>query len=286
MENSAAAPGLEEDVSRYVQEIREFPRLTEQEEYRLAMQCARGDEQAIRTMVNSNLRLVVSVARQYAGRGVPLLDLIQEGSIGLLAAAKKFDYTRNIRFSTYATKWIRQGITRCILNHAGLIRVPAYTMEQVRQLMAAKARLQQQGEEESARQIALLTGIPEEKVQKLLTLLPQISSLDALVGDESSLSDLLEDVQAPEPEKQLVRRELRNTLDTLLGMLTPRQSRVLRLHFGLEDGISHSLSEVGALLGISKQRAQQIQREAMDKLQRLGSSMGLEDFLDDADEVF
>ena len=136
-------PTDEDDIRQYLREIRQIPRLTVEEERELARRCAQGDEEAIRKMVNANLRLVVSVAKEYAGRGVPLLDLIQEGSIGLLAAARKFDYTRDYRFSTYATKWIRQGVTRCLLNHAGTIRVPVHTAERMRKIQAAQAVLRQ-----------------------------------------------------------------------------------------------------------------------------------------------
>ncbi len=272
----------EDDVSRYMQEIRQYPRLTAQQERQLAMDCAKGDEEAIRTMVNSNLRLVVSVAREYAGRGVPLLDLIQEGSIGLLTAARKFDYTLDYRFSTYATKWIRQGITRCILNHAGLIRVPAHTAEKIRKVLFAKNALTQQlGHAPTQEEIAEYCGLPSEKVAELLALLPEVSSLDVPIGDdENSVQTLLEDVLSPKPHEELVRRELKHTLDTLLGNLTERQQQVLRLHFGMEDGVCHSLERIGNHLGISKERARQIERDAMDKLKRLGGELGLEDFLD------
>jgi RNA polymerase primary sigma factor len=150
----------EEDVRQFLSEIRQFPRLSVQEERDLARRCAEGDEDAIRHMVNSNLRLVVSVAREYAGRGVPLLDLIQEGSIGLLVAARKFDYTKQCRFSTYATKWIRQGVTRCLMNHAGLIRVPAHTAERMRKVITAQSELHQQlGRDPSGEEIAAACGI-------------------------------------------------------------------------------------------------------------------------------
>lgn len=274
----------EDDVSRYLQEIRKFPRLTPQQERELAMRCAEGDEEAIRTMVNSNLRLVVSVAREYAGRGVPLLDLIQEGSIGLLVAARKFDYTLEYRFSTYATKWIRQGITRCIMNHSGLIRVPVHTAERIRKVMLAQSSLQQEtGRAPSIAEIAKRSGISENKVKQFLQLLPEICSLDAPVadGEENSLQVLLEDVQAPQPQEELVRQELRNTLDSLLGTLNDRQQQTLRLHFGMEDGVCHSLEEIGKMMGISKERVRQVERQAMDKLQKLGGELGLEDFLDD-----
>ena len=166
----------EDDVRQYLNEIRQFPRLTPEQERNLAMACAAGDADAIRQMVNSNLRLVVSVAREYAGRGVPLLDLIQEGSIGLLAAAKKFDYTLEYRFSTYATKWIRQGISRCIQNY-GMIRVPGHTADQIRRVTVAKNELvQQTGEEPTLEQIAARCDMTADKVKKLLALVPETAS--------------------------------------------------------------------------------------------------------------
>ena len=275
--------GQEDDVGQYLRQIRSYPLLTPQQERKLAMGCAVGNEEAIRTMVNSNLRLVVSIAREYAGRGVPLLDLIQEGSIGLLTAARKFDYTMDCRFSTYAAQWIRQGVSRCILNHAGLIRVPRHTMERMRKLLAIKASLQQQGYEPSTDELSRKSGIPEEKVEELLRLVPQVYSLDAPAGDaeNDTLQTLLEDIQAPQPQEELVRRELNNTMEKLLGMLNERQRQVLRLHFGMEDGVCHSLAEIGKMLDISKERARQIERQAMDKLRTLGADLGLEDFLND-----
>lgn len=276
-------PKDEDDIRQYLREIREIPRLTPEEERELARRCAQGDEEAIRKMVNANLRLVVSVAKEYSGRGVPLMDLIQEGSIGLLAAARKFDYTRDLRFSTYATKWIRQGVTRCLLNHAGAIRVPVHTAERMRKVQAAQAVLrQEQGTEPTAEEIAARVDMPREKVAQLLQLSPDVCSLDVPVGDEdkSSFGNLLEDLEAPQPQEELVRKELNDAIDRLLSNLTQRQRTILRLHFGMEDGVCHSLEEIGQKLGISKERVRQVEKQAMDKLQALGTSMGLEDFLE------
>ncbi len=277
-----SAPAQEEDVQTFLKEIRSYPLLTQEQERALAMDCAKGDEDAIRMMVNSNLRLVVSIAREYAGRGVPLLDLIQEGSIGLLTAARKFDYTMETRFSTYATTWIRQGVNRYLMNHVSLIRVPRHTMERMRKILAVKAALQQELEREpELEEIARHSGIPEKKVQELLKLLPQVCSLDAPAGDpeHDTLQTLLEDIQTPQPQEELIRQELRHTMDTLLSMLNPRQQQVLRLHFGMEDDVCYSLDQIGKMLGISKERARQIERQAMDKLRSIGADLGLEDFL-------
>jgi RNA polymerase primary sigma factor len=247
----------------------------------LARRCAEGDEEAIRQMVNANLRLVVSVAREYAGRGVPLLDLIQEGSIGLLSAAKKFDHTLEFRFSTYATKWIRQGVLRCLADH-GLIRVPAHTAERIRRLTAARAELlQRNGEEPTVEQLAESCQMSVEKVKKYLSLSPEVCSLDAPAGEEElTLGTVLADATSAQPYEELVRGELSRTMDTLLAMLTPRQQQVLRLRFGMADGICHSLQETGTILEISKERARQIEKQAMEKLQKYGAGMGLEDFLE------
>ena len=272
----------DDDIRQYINEIRQYPRLTPEQERELARLCAQGDENAIRQMVNCNLRLVVSVAREYAGRGVPLLDLIQEGSIGLLAAAKKFDYTMDYRFSTYATKWIRQGISRCIQNY-GMIRVPGHTADQIRRVTVAKNELvQQTGEEPTLEQIAARCDMTADKVKKLLALVPETCSLDAPMGeDEGGLGVLLEDIHAPQPQEQLIREELTQTMQTLLSALTERQQQVLRLRFGMDDGICRSFEQIGTQLGISKERARQIERQAMQRLQEMGADMGLEDFLNE-----
>lgn len=272
-----------EDIRQYLQDIRTFPRLTPEEEHQLARRCTEGDEEAIRRMVTSNLRLVVSVAKEYAGRGVPLLDLIQEGSIGLLAAARKFDYTRDCRFSTYATKWIRQGIGQCLVNHGGLIRIPQHTAERMQKIeVLRRQEREQNGQELTPEEIGAQLGIPAQRVRELLKLSPEVCSLDVPMGEreEATLGDLVEDLQALAPQEALVRQELEETLHRLLSCLTERQQEVLRLHFGLEDGTEHSLEEIGKRLNISKERTRQIERQAMARLQELGASMGLEDFLE------
>lgn len=279
---SSAGRG-DDDMGQYLREIRQYPLLTPEEEKRIAIRCAQGDEDAIRQLVNSNLRLVVSVAKEYAGRGVPLLDLIQEGSIGLLVAAKKFDPAMECRFSTYATKWIRQGVTRCLFNHGGLIRVPVHTAEKLRKLSAAKAAIQQStGREPTVEELERATGLPAERIRKYENISPETCSLDAPAGEEEStgMGALLANAAAEEPQAELVRAEMCKIMDELLCQLTERQQKILRLHFGMEDGVCHPLEEIGRELGISKERARQIERQAMDKLQKLGTSYGLEDFLD------
>lgn len=274
----------QDDVRQYLNEIRRFPRLTAEEERHLAKRCADGDEEAIRQMVSSNLRLVVSVAKEYAGRNVPLLDLIQEGSIGLIVAAKKFDYTLDFRFSTYATKWIRQGVTRCLMNNSSMIRVPLHTAERMRKIQQAKntLRLEKNGEP-TDEEVAEYCQISVAKVHQLTELNPEVCSLDMPTGDDAdgTLGALLEDPRSSQPYEELVRQELNQTLERLLSMLTERQQQVLRLHFGMEDGASHSLEEIGQILGISKERVRQVEKQAMDKLQKLGTSMGLEEFLNE-----
>ena len=271
----------EEDVSGYLGEIRKFPRLTAQQEQELAKRCADGDEEAVRTMVSSNLALVIAIAREYTGRGVPLMDLVQEGCIGLLTAAKKFDYTLHFRFSTYATDWIRQSIRRYLEDQSGLIRVPRHTAQRIRKLQKAAAQLQQLGKEPTAAEMAELSHIPEEKVAQYLALMPEVCSLDAPVGEEDGTLQLfLEDVQAPQPLQELVQRELKDTMEALIAALNQRQQQVLRLRFGMADGTCYSFDKIGQLLGISKERARQIEKQAMDKLHHLGRDLGLEDFLE------
>ena len=271
-----------EDVRQYLSEIRRYPLLDRQQERELAMRCAAGDADAIRTMVSSNLRLVVSVAREYAGRGVPLLDLIQEGSIGLIIAAGKFDYTLDYRFSTYATKWIRQRIGLSLNEQAGAIRVPAHTAERMKKLGTVQRAFRGAfGREATPEELAERTDLSPEKVEELLALTPEITSLDIPVGEkgEDTVGTLLPGLE-PEPQEELIRRELKQLLDDLMTRLNDRQRTILQLHFGLEDGVCRSLEEISRILGISKERVRQIEKQAMDKLQKIGAGLGLEDFLE------
>ena len=279
VQDPPAAAG-EENIAIFLQELRAYPRLTEQEELELARRCAAGDEEAVRAMVSANLRLVVSIARRYYNGAVPLLDLIQEGAIGLLTAARKFDFTRQVRFSTYAAQWIRQGVLRYAMNNGDPIRVPAHTAELIRRVVFARDALTQQlRREPELSQIAVQVQLPEEKVLQLLQMQRKTFSLEEQCWEEETEPGI-EDLQAPQPLETLVREELVNTLEQLLSMLPERQQQILRLHFGLDGGRSRSLEEIGMLLGISKERVRQIEKQAMDRLKELGADMGLEDFLE------
>ena len=272
----------EDEANQYLQQIRTIPRLTPGEELELAKLCAQGDREAVKKMVTANLRLVASVAKEYAGRGVPLLDLIQEGSIGLLTAAQKFDPSRETRFSTYATKWIRQGVSRAILNHAGLIRVPIHTAERIRKVLNAQKSLHQELEREpTLEEIADRSEIPVKKVKEYLSLIPELCSIDTPTGEDedSTLGGLIENLQAPQPQEELVRQELEHTMDTLLGQLPERERLLLRLRFGMEDGTCYSLEAIGKKLEVSKARARQLEKQAIEKLRVMGADFGLEDFL-------
>lgn len=270
----------EEDMRQFMEEIRRIPLLTAEQERELAQRSAQGDEDAIRQLVIANLRLVVAIARRYYSGAVPLLDLIQEGSIGLLVAARKFDYTKDVRFSTYATKWIRQGVIHCAIDHGNPIRIPAHTASLIRRITEAQAELRLELEQEpDITQIASRSQIPVEKVLQLMQLQPKTYSLDAPVGEEDTVV-AVEDLQAPQPQETLIREELNRTMERLLTMLDERQQRILRLRFGMEDGKDHSLEDIGNLLGLSKERVRQVEKQAMDKLKKLGADMGLEDFLE------
>lgn len=270
----------EEDMRQFMEEIRRIPLLTAEQERELAQKSAQGDEDAIRQLVNANLRLVVAIARRYYSGAVPLLDLIQEGAIGLLTAARKFDFTRQVRFSTYAANWIRQGVMRYIANNCDPIRVPAHTADLIRRVILARDELTQQlRREPELSQIAEKVQLPEDKVLQLLQMQRKTFSLEAQYWEEEAEPGI-EDLEAPQPLEALVREEMERTLEQLLSMLTERQQQILRLHFGMDGGKSHSLEEIGQLLGISKERTRQIEKQAMDRLKELGADMGLEDFLE------
>lgn len=270
-----------EDVTQFLQDIRQFPLLSQQEERCLAERCAAGDEEAIRKMVNSNLRLVVSVAKGYIGRGAPLLDMIQEGSIGLVTAARKFDPSMECRFSTYATKWILEGVSRCVKEHESLIRIPRHTADKMKKLLKARQELQQSGENPSVQALAEHCGIAPEKTEELLGMLPQVWSLDAPAnGEEGQILSAMEDIHTPQPQEEMIRQEMKRILDEMLGQLTPRQQQVLQLRYGLDGGECHSLEKIARKLGVSKERARQIEHSAVDKLHKLGTDFGLTDFLE------
>lgn len=275
---------MEDELSLYLKDIRRYPLLTAEEEKELARAIAQGDQGALQKLITSNLRLVVSVAREYAWRGVPLMDLIQEGNIGLLVAARRFDHTLDFRFSTYATKWIRQGITRCIMNHAGLIRVPVHTADRMRRIMAARTAYQQEsGHEPTLGELSELTGIPEDKVEKLFQLIPETCSLDTPVGDEggNTLGHSIPDNRVLQPQESLVQAQLLELMEQLMARLDDRQQQILRLHYGMDDGICHPLEEISGLFGVSKERTRQIEQQAFVKLKKMGASLGLEDFLEE-----
>ena len=271
----------DEDIRQYLTEIRRFPVLTAQRERELARLCAAGDADAIKAMVSCNLRLVVSVAREYAGRGAAMPDLIQEGSIGLIVAAKKFDYTLGFQFSTYATKWIRQRIRLFLSEHLAQIRVPAYTAARMRRLRQESQRLRQELDREpTIDEIACAAELTPEQARELLTLTPELCSLDAPAGEEGSMLELLPAADDSDVQEERIRRELKTVMEELLLELTERQRTILRLHFGMDDGVCHSLEDIGRSLGVSKERVRQIERQAMSKLQKIGSGLGLEDFLE------
>ncbi len=278
-ETPGVIPG-EDGMHQYMQDIGTYPRLTPQEEKELAVGCAAGDAEAVKRMVASNLRLVVSIAREYTGKGVPVLDLIQEGSIGLIAAAKKFDHEKNVRFSTYAAKWIRQGVVRCIMGCSGMIRIPHYTAEKLYRVHRIRGELiQKNGEEPTLRQIAELAQMDEDKITQLMGLYPRTYSLENPVGEDAEMQMLIEDLRAPQPEEELVRRELKKTVETMLSQLSDRQQQILRLRYGMDGGTPCSREQIGEQLGISKARVHQNEQQAVEKLKALGGNFGLEDFL-------
>jgi RNA polymerase primary sigma factor len=244
---------------------------------KLQARVARGQE-ARGQLIEANLRLVVSVARRYMNRGIPLPDLIQEGNLGLLRAVEKFDYRRGFKFSTYATWWIRQAVTRAIADHARTIRIPVHMVETINRLVRTLSRLQQQyGREPTAQEIGDALEMPAEKVREILKILPQPISLETPVGDEQDalLSDFIEDEAALDLEEAAARALLRDHLASVLASLGPREQRVLQMRFGLENGKYYTLSEIGEELGVTRERIRQIETKALRKLRHPSRSRKL-----------
>lgn len=271
-----------DNLSLFLRDIRRYPLLNEQEERTLTLRCAGGDTDAIRILVCSNLRLVVNVARDYAERGVPMMDLVQEGSIGLLNAAKNFDPALGFRFSTYATKWIRSGVLRCLADHGAMIRVPGHTSEKLQKVLRVKAELAQHlGAEPSEEQLLKKLDMTADQLEHLMQKLPQVRSLDANASEDAELKEFLDESLSSPPQEQLVRDELARIMEVLLSQLTDRQRLIIRLSFGMEDGKCHSLESIGRRLEISKERVRQIRQQAMERLKKNGAAFGLEDFLNE-----
>jgi RNA polymerase primary sigma factor len=258
------------------------PDLGVEERRRIRRDLEDGDR-ARRRLTESNLRLVVSVAKRYVGRGVPLLDLIQEGNIGLTRAVEKFDYHRGFKFSTYATWWIRQAITRAIADQARTIRIPVHMVETINKLIQVSRRLQQElGREPTPDEIAVLAGMPAEKVREIFRASQVPISLQTRVGeeDESDLGEFIADHQAVAPAEAVTYELLKQQIEDVLEELTAREKRALQLRFGLEDGRRRTLEEVGAELGVTRERARQIEAEALRKLRHPKFSKKLRDYLD------
>ena len=271
-----------DEMTLYLRDIRSFPLLDEQEERSLTLRCAQGDSDAIRLLVCSNLRLVVNIARDYAGNGVPLMDLVQEGSIGLLSAAKRFDPTLGFRFSTYATKWIRRGVLRCLNGYGTMIHVPAHILEKIHKVLRVKAEMtNSNGQEPTLEQLSESLEMESDQVCQLLLLIPQLQSFDDANQLDCGLQDVFEDNLNSPPQEQMVRDELVRVMECLLSRLTNRQRLILRLHFGMEDGECYSLESISRRLSISKERVRQIKQQAMERLKKSGAAFGLEDFLNE-----
>ena len=280
LENSPVSAG-EDDVRQYLNEIRRSPRLTPEEERELAMRCAQGDESAIRQMVNSNLRLVVSIAREYAGRGVALMDLIQEGNTGLIRAVDKFDWTKGNKFSTYATWWIRQAITRAIADQARTIRVPVHMVEVINKATRCNRKLVQElGREPTVEEIAAELNLPVEKIIEANRTAADTLSLDTPVGDEedTSIGSFVEDERTPGPADATSNALLAEALKEILDTLTEREADVLRMRFGMYDGKTHTLEEVGQIFGVTRERIRQIENKAIRKLRHPSRAKKIRDF--------
>ncbi len=274
---------IDDPVKVYLREIGRVPLLTPEEEVELAIRISEGDVSAKQRLSEANLRLVVSIAKRYLGRGMHFLDLIQEGNLGLIKAVEKFDYTKGFKFSTYATWWIRQAITRAIADQARTIRIPVHMVETINKVKKVSSQLlHQNGHEPSADEIAEELGMPVEKVREIMRVAQEPVSLETPIGEEedSHLGDFIPDDDAPAPADAASHTMLREQLMEVLDTLTPREEKVLRLRFGLEDGRSRTLEEVGKEFNVTRERIRQIEAKALRKLRHPSRSKKLKDFLD------
>lgn len=272
----------DDPVRMYLKEIGKVNLLTPEEEVALAKRMAGGDEEAKRRMAEANLRLVVSIAKRYVGRGMLFLDLIQEGNLGLIKAVEKFDYTKGYKFSTYATWWIRQAITRAIADQARTIRIPVHMVETINKVIrVSRQLLQELGHDPSAEEIAEEMGLPVEKVRDILKIAQEPVSLETPIGEEedSHLGDFIPDEDASEPSEAASFTLLKEQLMSVLSTLTPREEKVLRLRFGIEDGRTRTLEEVGKEFNVTRERIRQIEAKALRKLRHPSRSKKLRDFL-------
>ena len=272
----------DDPVRMYLKEIGKVSLLTQEEEIELAARMSQGDEEAKRRMAEANLRLVVSIAKRYVGRGMLFLDLIQEGNLGLIKAVEKFDYTKGYKFSTYATWWIRQAITRAIADQARTIRIPVHMVETINKVIrVSRQLLQELGHDPSAEEIAAEMNIPVEKVRDILKIAQEPVSLETPIGEEedSHLGDFIPDEDASEPSEAASFSLLKEQLMSVLATLTPREEKVLRLRFGIEDGRTRTLEEVGKEFNVTRERIRQIEAKALRKLRHPSRSKKLRDFL-------
>jgi RNA polymerase primary sigma factor len=273
---------IDDPVRMYLKEIGKVALLTTEAEVELAARMAEGDPEAKRKMAEANLRLVVSIAKRYVGRGMLFLDLIQEGNLGLIKAVEKFDYTKGYKFSTYATWWIRQAITRAIADQARTIRIPVHMVETINKVMRiSRQLLQELGHDPTPEEIAEDMGVPVEKVREILKIAQEPVSLETPIGEEedSHLGDFIPDEDASEPAEAASFMMLKEQLAEVLGTLTPREEKVLRLRFGIEDGKTRTLEEVGKEFKVTRERIRQIEAKALRKLRHPSRSKKLKDFL-------